>query len=443
MSTSQSPLRDVALVGVTMLGIFVLYTVIGLVLGFSTNGIVNTLRRITFLTIVYGMLALALNLQWGYAGIFNIGVAGFMAVGVWTLAILTGPVSPGPTEVAGLGLPLWIGIVGGMLAAALVGLLAAVPALRLKADYLAIATLALSEIIRITLNSTTFQDALPAIEFFEVTLIPQIPIGTGGGQGIGIETNPLVPIRSIFYQNPKAPGSPTTGLGEGIFSFFSQVGIQNSVVLKGTYALVLVVVLAGFYWLVTRVGNSPYGRVLKAIREDEMVARSLGKNTRMFKIKTFMLGCALMGLAAILWKGQAGFVNPSDRTFRPIQTFYIFLALIIGGSGSNTGSILGGAVFAGILFEGPPFIRRVVQELVGGSLAGPSNIADATEALFSGAIGPFLAYMFNNITSLQFILLGVIIVVLMQRRPDGLLGHRKETAAGIDLSRPVSGGDDE
>jgi branched-chain amino acid transport system permease protein len=204
--------------------------------------------------------------------------------------------------------------------------------------------------------------------------------------------------------------------------------------------------------LLVRVGNSPFGRVLKAIREDELVANSLGKDTRLFKIKVFMLGCALMGLGGILWEAQRGFTDPTSPTFRPIQTFYIFVALIIGGAGSNTGSVLGGALFASLLFQGPLFVSRTVSYLLNLGDA-PSSFAAAVGPIFALEVGPFLAYAAGNIEELRFVLLGVVLVYLMQNRPDGLLGHRKEVAASVDLmdrdgNRPrdaaaTDGGNDE
>jgi ABC-type branched-subunit amino acid transport system permease subunit len=432
--------NDLALILGMMALVYLVFAGAGIALGLPINGIVDTLRRVTFLAAIYAMLVLALNLQWGYAGLFNIGVAGFMAIAVYTMAMVTGPVNPafGPP---GLGLPLWIGIIAGMIAAALAGLVAALPALRLRADYLAIVTLALSEIIRITLNSSVFQTSIPQVKFFGITFLPELPVGTGGGQGMPIDLNTGTPIRDLFYQNPREPAPKPSALGESVFTFFGQYGIEQTVVVQGTYALILILFVVAFFWLLVRIGNSPFGRVLKAIREDETVAQSLGKDTRKFKIKVFVLGCALMGLAGILWITQRGRANPSIDTFMPITTFYVFLALIIGGSGSNTGSVLGGVVFAAFLFEGPPYVRRLVSNSVG-SLDGAGNIADAFEALAVLDFEGFFGYVLTNLPAFQFMLLGVLIILLMQRRPEGLLGHRKEIAASIPLGRE-RGGEDE
>jgi len=272
---------DVGLILGVVGGLYLLFIIFGVILGLDIGGIASTLQRLTFLAAVYALLALALNLQWGYAGLFNIGVAGFMAVGAYTMAMLTAPVDPGVGGIPGLGLPLWAGVIGGMVAAALVGGITALPALRLRADYLAIVTLALSEIIRLLYNSTTFQSFS----------IGGRELGTGGASGI---PGPINPVRDLYYTDPASPQPPPTAFGEAMFGFFGGFGIDGPIVVDWTYTLVLVVFVGLFYFLLTRVGNSPFGRVLKAIREDEIVASSLGKNTRWFKIKVFMLGCALM-----------------------------------------------------------------------------------------------------------------------------------------------------
>ncbi|WP_276254118.1 branched-chain amino acid ABC transporter permease [Halomontanus rarus] len=415
--------RDVVLILATLLGIYALFALIGVALDFDTNGILNVLRELTLFAAVYAMLVLALNLHWGYTGLFNIGVAGFMAVGVYTMAILTA--SPDATA-PGFGLPLWVGIVGGMAMAALVGLVAALPALRLRADYLAIVTLGLSEIIRLTFQSMQFSNAL------EDTL----GVATNGGSGMNFPGTRNV-VQYAFYRGGDRTSEPTV-LGDALFGLAESVDVLPLVVLGWGYNVVLAIGVVAFYVLLVRIANSPFGRVLKAIREDELVAASLGKNTDLFKIKVFMLGCALMGLAGILWQGQAGYTSPHE--FRPELTFYVFIALIIGGAGSNTGSVLGGLVFGTLLFQGPLYVPRLVAE--GLSVAGvelgppPNTFYDAALALGSLDPLPMLAYATagTNVSYLRFVLLGVVLILVVQRRPEGLLGHRIETAAAVDLS---------
>jgi branched-chain amino acid transport system permease protein len=389
------------------------------------NAIANTLRLVTFFAFVYALLVLALNLHWGYTGLFNIGVAGFMAVGAYTYAIATRPVDPTvSTAPSGLGLPIVVGVVLGMVVAAIVGAIAALPALRLRADYFAIVTLGISEIIRLSFQSSALDRLLRETVGF----------GTGGGSGIRVDPGIDQPIRSLFYVGgSRAEG--LTPLGESVFAVTESLtvpgvgsGIRQSVVVNSTYVVVLGVFVLAFYWLLNRIGRSPFGRVLKAIREDELVANALGKNVSRVKIKVFMIGCALMGLGGILWQGSQGSFSPTPQ-FLPIITFYIFVAMIIGGAGSNTGSVLGAVLFAGLLFEAPRRVGAFVRQQFAGD-ASPSTLADAL-----GGVDPFLVYVTEvRIAALQFVLLGVVLVILMQRRPDGLLGHRVEEAAAVPLT---------
>jgi len=431
----------------------VIFFVLGVVIGIPFNGFVGGIRGLLFLAAAYSLITLALNLHWGYAGIFNIGVAGFMAVGVYTMAVVSGPIDPGASGAPGMGLPLIVGIVAGTLAATIVGLIAALPALRLRADYFAIVTVAFSEIIRYLLLSGQFETfTLPVIG----------TIGTGGA--IGIST-PASPIRLLFYESHGPTADPTL-LGSLLFPIFNSLrfpiipdglvmdlgvatvpieftldlSVEPSVIAGFFEVAVLVLVAGGFYWLLRRVGNSPFGRVLKAVREDELVAQSLGKDTSAFKLVSFAFGCGLMGLGGILWFGQQGYVTP--MTFKPLITFYIWVALIIGGAGSNTGSVLGASLFIAALWEGPRYLKNAAETAVSFPSA-PSNIVEALLPVFAGQLAPLLSFLLSNIASIRLIFIGALLVWLMQRRPEGLLGHRTEEAAATPLTRPSGGETDE
>lgn len=410
--------NDLALLAVLAIGLGALYGLFGVILGFQLNGTVNTLRRIAFLSAIYAMLALALNIQWGYAGLFNLGAAGFMAIGVYTMGILAAPVTASPP---GFGLSLPIAVVGAIIVTGIIGAAAALPAIRLRADYLAIVTVAFSEIVRLTLRAPDFAN----------TEIAGIAFGTGGATGLSLPSNP---IRILFYKEPQKIISEPNAFGQAIFNAVEPLGIEQTVVLGWAYVGFLFLFLGMIYWLMIRIGKSPFGRVLKSIREDQTVTGALGKDTRRFKIKTFALGCALLGLIAILWRLSGGYASP--RMFKPIQTFYIFIALFIGGTGSPTGSVVGGALFASLLFEGPSFIRRVVSEYLQLNNA-PDTLVGALSQLGNLDIMPLLAYSVQDvsISALRLVLLGVVLVYLMQRHPDGLLGHRKAIASSVDLSK--------
>jgi len=313
----------------------------------------------------------------------------------------------------GFGLPIWLAIVIGTVAAALLGVTVALPALRLRADYLAIVTIAMSEIVRFTFLSGTFQ---------EFTLFGY-DTGFGGGSGLLFGFDPLMAFVQFAFLT--GPYNALVDLAGVVIRNNPEPVVQNLL-----YGVVLLLFVVGYYVVLRRLGNSPFGRVLKAIREDEEATKSLGKNTNLFKIKAFMLGCALMGLGGILWYMQAGTITPN--TFRPRLTFYIWIALIIGGAGSNTGSVLGGAVFAALLFQGPLYLKNVIETIF--EVDAPSSFGRAAGPLLSSFDPvPFVYYVVGNVRSLQRVIMGLALIWLMHNRPQGLLGHRKEEAASIPL----------
>ncbi|MFB6122354.1 MAG: branched-chain amino acid ABC transporter permease [Haloferacaceae archaeon] len=404
--------NDAVKIFATLGAVYLAYLLIGVMLGYDLSGQLNSLRRLTFLIVVYGIAALVVNLHWGYSGLFNIGVAGFMAVGVYTATMLSRPVAgQNPTgTLPGLGLPLPAAIVGGVLAAALVGYVAALPSLRLRDDYFAIVTLAFAEIIRITFKSS---------ELMEFTVFGTT-LGTGGGRGIRTYPNPI----DQFFAGPGAP----------VVNAVSALGIDGSLVSGWAFVLVLVAMLVGVYLLIVRLGESPFGRVLKGIRDDEEATASLAKNTASFKIRAFIVGCAVLGLLGIVWQGSQGYVAPG--LFVPQLTFFVWITVILGGTGSNTGSIIGTILFVGVIYQGPDYLRRIVTnfiELEGTAGTFPSTI----HALVGGNVDPFLLYTLEQTTALRVVLTGLFLVWLLKTRPAGLFGDRREVASSIDLESKV------
>jgi len=398
---------------------YLVFGLVGLVSGVSPNAVVGFLQTVTFFAAVFALLTLALNLHWGYTGLFNIGVAGFMAIGVYTMAVLTADPTGSP---AGFGLPIPVGIVGGTLAAAAAGAVLALPALRVRSDYFAIVTLGFSEIVRLSITSGTLREIEVAGTVY----------GTGGGSGIR-----YTPVDSLVSWLLGLPG--VGAVGEVLYAIGGAVGLTESIVDRLLYALVLIGFVVLFYVLLRRIARSPFGRVLKAIREDELVARSLGKNTQLAKIKVFAVGCGLMGLAGILWIGSRSLATP--ESFLPVVTFYIFVALIVGGAGSNTGSVAGAFVFAAFLWEGPRFLRTILRSTV--DARAPPTIYDAVVDLLAFDPLPLAGYLIDSLDELRWVLIGVVLIALMIYRPNGLFGDRKEIAAATDLSRRPGGESDE
>jgi branched-chain amino acid transport system permease protein len=423
---------DAVKIAAVLAAIYTMYLLSGLVLGYSLRGQLNSIASLTFYIGVFSVLSLALNLHWGYTGLFNIGVVGFMAVGIYVMAFVSKPLygTGGAASVGGLGLPLPVGVLAGTLAAAVLGLVVALPALRLRADYLAIVTIAMSEIVRFTLLSSTFEQfQVPHTLAGDTTRV-----GLGGGSGLILDfPDPLLALIDVLG---------LSGAYDGLVGLVGQAVPNNPdpIVHSLVYGVALLGITGGYFWLLKRTGESPFGRVLKAIREDEDVARALGKNTGRFKITSFMLGCGLMGLGGILWLMGQGAVTPNF--FRPRLTFFVWIALIIGGAGSNTGSVLGGAVFAALLYQGPLYFQSLVTSVFDAGEA-PASFGPAVAPLFSALDpAPFLLYTLDSVRQLQLVVMGVVLIWLMHNRPEGMLGHRKETAAAIPLGRSKTGGDD-
>jgi branched-chain amino acid transport system permease protein len=288
----------------------------------------------------FAIIVLGLNLQWGYTGLFNVGVAGFVAVGAYTSAILTTPEAA--DRIGGFGWPVAAGWLAAMAAAGLTGLLVGAVALRLRDDYLAITTFGVAVTIQLV---ATNAKAL-----------------TGGPFGVQFIPKPL--------QGWLGTGLPWT-LG---------------------YLVLTLALLALVYLALERLVRSPWGRVLRAIREDEAAAASLGKRAFVFRLQSFVIGSALMGLGGAVYAHFVGYIAPED--FLPILTFQLWAMLIVGGSGNNRGALLGAFVVWGF------------WTAAGGLLRGWVPQAEQARA-----------------AALQVVLIGVLIAVMLVMRPRGLLGE--------------------
>jgi branched-chain amino acid transport system permease protein len=294
-----------------------------------------------FLTVAlsYAIICLGLNVQWGQTGLFNVGVAGFVAIGAYASALLTTPEDP--ARLGGFGLPILVGWAGGALLAGAATLLVGAITIRLRADYLAVATFGVAVAVQLCLLN------LEAV--------------TGGPFGIGFIPRPFA----------EAAGEP---------ALFAWLNLA-----------VLVVVVALLYLALERLLRSPWGRALRAIREDEAAALALGKNAVRFRLQAFAIGGAIMGLAGAVQAHFIGFIAPDN--YAPTLTFQVWAMLIVGGSGNNRGAILGAVVVWGLW---------AVSSAVVAGVFPPDQQARAA--------------------ALQIVLIGVALCAILLLRPRGILG---------------------
>lgn len=299
---------------------------------------------------IYTILALGLQVQFGFAGLLNFGQVAFMAIGAYTMAIL----------VVKEGWSTWLAAPLGVVAAAVGGLVLGLPTLRLRADYFAIVTIAFSEIVRYV---ATNEDAL-----------------TGGSQG----TIALGGVGQATQYN-------------GQWEQF-QAHVQSWLGLSSNDTAMLVIVWAValvLLFLTWLAGRTPWGRVLRSIREDEDAAASLGKNAFAYKLQALALGAGLAGIAGLFYAWQFSFFSPDD--FEPLLTFFAWMILLLGGLGRVWAVPVGAGVF-GFIFAATRFLD----------------------------FPPFSWFGSDQRAYLRLIVIGLVILVLVVLRPQGLLGKREE-----------------
>ena len=306
-------------------------------------------------TVVFALAAIGLNVHFGYTGLLNFGQAAFLAVAGYGLAI----------SVATFQLPTLVGVVIGLLGAVVLALLLGIPTLRLRADYLAIVTIAAAEIVRLVFRSVSLSEY------------------TGGSDGLGR-------FAGGFYSiNPIPLGS--YGLGPLDFNE------RQTWVLSVGWTLVVLSCLLVFLLM-----RSPWGRVLKAIREDEDAVRSLGKNVYSYKLQSLVLGGVLGCLAGFITAWGNAVVQPDN--FSTETTFYAYTIVILGGAARVFGPVVGAAIFWTLL-----------------SLT--DNILNQAKA--AGYISDVILTGFQ-VGQVRLMLVGLGLMALMIFRPQGLFGDRRE-----------------
>jgi ABC-type branched-subunit amino acid transport system permease subunit len=320
-------------------------------------------------TAAFALATIGLNVHFGYSGLLNFGQAAFMAVGAYAFAIFTMQVDPTAT----LGWPAWlsflVAILVAVVAAVAFGLVLGIPTLRLRGDYLAIVTIAAAEIIRFTVRT---QD-LTAV--------------TGGSQG----------LRGQDFKGDFTAMNPLSG---GTYGFGPWTATAYDTWVR-IVAWSLVIVALLLVWLLMR---SPWGRVIKGIREDEDAVRSLGKNVYGYKMQALVLGGVMGGLAGVMFVLPRA-VQPDN--FATTMTFYIWTALLLGGAATVFGPLLGSVLF------------WVLLAFTGGVI----NLLHST-GIFGDMSG-------SQAGQIRFVLVGLALMALVIFRPQGILGNKKELSFNV------------
>lgn len=322
------------------------------------NIIEATLRTSVGTTaIVTAIAAIGLNVHFGYTGLLNFGQVGFMGVGAYGVAI----------SVDQFGLPLWAGVLCGLGAGVVLALLLGLPTLRLRADYLAIVTIAAGEIFRALVQYPGWSET------------------TGGANGVQQFSDAFYDINPI----------PDGDYGYGPFHY----GERGLWVLLAGWGVVVLLALG-----VALLVRSPWGRVLKAVREDEDAARALGKNAYGFKLQSLILGGVIGAAAGVFQAVEKSSATPGS--YKPETTFFIYAALILGGVARTWGPVIGSMLLVGLLqFTQDVLDGFIAEGIISESLMDPTQVGQV-----------------------RLVLVGVGIALLVVFRPQGIFGDKREIA---------------
>ena len=309
-----------------------------------------------FQAIFFALLAIGINVQFGYTGLLNFGQIAFALVGAYGIAV----------SVSQWGLNFWVGVLVGIVAAVALALLLGLPTLRLRADYLAIATIATAEGLRLLFRS-----------------VSATPI-TNGSRGISGFNNQFVELA------PWDTGRRYRLLG----TFWSGADLWVTAVGWTLVALACLLV-----WGLVR---SPWGRVVRSIREDEDAVRALGKNVYVYKMQALVLGGVFGALGGMVYAVGTGSATPDQ--YQNANTFLAYVALILGGAARVLGPVVGAMLMYFII----QFADTGLRTLIGNGII-PEGLLSATD-----------------VAQIRFVLIGLGLMLLLVFRPQGIFGDRRE-----------------
>jgi neutral amino acid transport system permease protein len=309
-----------------------------------------------FQAIFFALLAIGINVQFGYTGLLNFGQIAFAMLGGFGIAI----------SVTQWGLPFWAGVAIGLGAAVVLALLLGLPTLRLRADYLAIATIAAAEGLRLLFRSVS------------ATTV------TGGTRGLAAFNRDFVAL-APWETSKRYSLIGTTWSGAELW-----IGLIGW----------LIVALASL--LVWSLMRSPWGRVVKSVREDEDAVRALGKNVYVYKMQALVLGGVLGALGGMVYAVGTGSAIPDQ--YQNANTFLAYAALILGGAARVLGPVVGAMLLLFIL----QFADTALRALINNGVI-PEGLLSATD-----------------VAAMRFVLVGIGLMLLLVFRPQGIFGDRRE-----------------
>jgi neutral amino acid transport system permease protein len=365
-------------------------------------------------TATFALFGLGLNLQWGFTGLINFGHIAFMTLGAYTTVLLSFK-----------GVPLLLSALIGGVVAAILGLVIGFATLRLREDYLSIVTIGTGELIRLIVNNQELPvgntwisgsfgvqsyviplSSAPNL-FFRLLMIGILTLLTGITLFYlwGWVRTAQIYARSHIGRNGSLHQEFISRLIVGIALGLLSAAIYISGVIglynynpKAGLMLLALLFLAFVFWRLEILVRSPWGRVLKSIREDEEVPKALGKNVFVYKLQSLMLGGSIAGIAGAFFAWQLAAIYPDN--FQPQLTFDAWIMVILGGSGNNIGTILGAVIY----FTYDALTREFLPKIV------PLDV--------------------ERIGAFRIMFIGLLLMVLMIWRPQGILGKKEELTLG-------------
>ncbi len=347
-------------------------------------GITAYLVSFAIMASIFAIFSLGLNVQWGYTGLFNIGIAGFFAIGAFTSALFTKAMpppelAPWVKQAFGLEMPFLVGVLAAAVVSGLIALLIGIPTLKLREDYLAIATIGIAEIIRLIFQNERWLANGP---------------------------QPLIGIPQPLYCLVQDP--PCAWLPAPLQTLFAPLEPRDYTYI---YLAIVVLFVVLIYLAIERAIRSPWGRVLRAIREEETSAAMSGKAIFAFKMQALIIGAMIMGMGGALYAHYIASIDYGH--FTPLYaTFIIWVMLMLGGSGNNKGAMLGAFVIWGV-WMGSAFLTDWLRPLL-------------------QAISPDLPARSPYI---RYLLIAVLLELILLFRPQGLLVEEKRVSKLLEEKR--------